>query len=373
MAVFNVHVSLLADARVAPAADLPHGLLRPAVPAPVDAPGVFVHPGRDAARDLALRFLAQFRAQKPGRGSKPNEAVEFVFAGPPPLGGSDSWTEQRICDWGAACEAALLGLFPAGDAGPLVLEAATHFRPGIPLTLVRLVPRVEPRGGKLRMSWHQLQGGAAERIVGVSVVGGAQQLSRLRIKLYELVGPGFGLDRVEPRGGGRAMIYTTAEEVASLKRDRQAALDAHAVSELALAVERKGRAADRGAHSREIKAKDEAAAKAAADSEAAVAAVRNQIKEEVRAGVEAGTAALLQRAEAAEAARLKADSMIAFAWAWLEGINGMREYVRQNEAKIASFPAYFDSAFLREFSRARKEFPAAAADWEKLVKSKPGG
>ena len=264
---FVIHVATARDVDVPSSAPLRYGFVRPKSPVSTLDDSFVVRPDRDRDRELARRFIEAFRAQK-RRGRRPVELVEFFVGGPPPLSDRDAWTAQRVADWGAVALDAVLGLFPAGEHAPLIFDAATSLKPGLPFAYLAMVPRVQGKAGLLRLSWHELQQAAAAQLAGIPVSGGAAQMSCIREGLYAKAGAEWALRCPPRKDGAAAMVFVRVDDLDTLKRERRAALDDASDSGTKVAHARAK--ADRAERARG----DEAAGRqaAAAERDAALAA-----------------------------------------------------------------------------------------------------
>lgn len=155
---------------------------------------VVLYDARREGRPKALDFLASYRAQKhPGRPA--DQMLDILVAGPWPLDSAGAWPLDQVKRWGESVVDAVLVLFKA-PSDPLVLDAGLVLRPGPPFVRMQLVPRVPPKGKKLRLSIRDLIAAAAANAVGgVPVSDWRVQREVLCDGLYEFCGAPFELGR----------------------------------------------------------------------------------------------------------------------------------------------------------------------------------
>lgn len=200
-----------------PDSPLAGGVKRPVAPAsPSDA--VLVADGRDEQRALGLEFLEGYRLE-PHRGKPASEMVDVVFSGPPAPGDEAPWADEQVVRWWRAADRALRNLFPPGPASAVVVESALHLGPLPPRGHMQFVPRVPGRGGRMRISWRQLQEDMASAIAGCRIPVRHQQASFIHERLFAIAGEPFGLARAEKGAPpSAAALLAALAELAECKK-----------------------------------------------------------------------------------------------------------------------------------------------------------
>ena len=178
--------------------------------------------------DIAEALEAR-RAAKTG-GRPPSQAVDVLFAGPPPYEASDAWAQDKIDAWAQDSITWLRGLLPPGT--PL-LAASIHTDERAPHGHAAFPP-ISPDGhGVASLSWKRTRIEMCERAGAGPLTKPSDQLRALQDSYHETVGKKHGLERgqrgagieyapLDRRKGLEARAADTAARLAEAK-DREAA------------------------------------------------------------------------------------------------------------------------------------------------------